>query len=333
MRYYKVIISDPVSGKVLRTFTSFVNGRTDPGALDIELDVPVTAANTPQANSSVTIWGITRSDIAQSANWNPVNATTAVGKRIQVFGGMQKGLPLAMPGQAGLLASGTIQYAFGNWIGTDMTLNLVFTAGPSATGEANPGRSHPKPVSGISLAWAAGETMGDAISWSLRDAYGISNVIISLKNNLVLPNTEAGTYETLSQFNAAVNAIAKHINPDPNYSGVLIFWKGDGLVVTDNTSPFPAKKILYTDLVGQITWLGIATVSVTCIMRGDLTVGQLLTLPQGQTTVSAASVYRNTLTFTGKWVNQGMRHVGRFRNPSGLSWVTIITALAQTKAS
>jgi hypothetical protein len=54
--------------------------------------------------------------------------------RIQVFGGMSKGLPLANAVQSGLLMDGTIQQAWGNWQGTEQNINFVAQANSSRSG-------------------------------------------------------------------------------------------------------------------------------------------------------------------------------------------------------
>src|SRR5579875_2215617 len=139
MRYYSIIISDPATGQVLvpdpvtrkftrvepgplaATYTSLAGnpalGVTLPGALNIELDVPVSPMSTPLAGSYLRVWGISLQEIAQ---WNDLQ-----GKAIDVYAGMQKGLPLAKPQQAGLIFHGKIFQAFGNWQGTNQTLDLI----------------------------------------------------------------------------------------------------------------------------------------------------------------------------------------------------------------
>lgn len=118
MRFYDIQISDPASGTQLARFTSydFVNQATIPGALNIELDIPVAPYFVPDVSAYVSVWGIGLQNIAQARDFNNL--------AIKVYGGMKKGLPLAKPQQAGLLIAGEIQQAYGNWIGTEQTLDL-----------------------------------------------------------------------------------------------------------------------------------------------------------------------------------------------------------------
>jgi hypothetical protein len=94
-RYYRIEIDGGP------TYTSFNNGVTNPAALQVELDIPVAPFASPASTGAfVKIWGIPLDDIRQSKDLRF--------KGIKVFGGFQKGLPLANPAQAGLLVQGYI---------------------------------------------------------------------------------------------------------------------------------------------------------------------------------------------------------------------------------
>src|ERR1700744_2285715 len=109
-RFYNLVISDPNSGLVWKpaptgasgsnalgftkspggsTFTSWVNGANDPGALNVEFDVITYPFNTPQGSSSIRVHGVGLGMIAQASNLN--------GQNIRLSAGMKKGLPLATP--------------------------------------------------------------------------------------------------------------------------------------------------------------------------------------------------------------------------------------------
>ena len=49
MRYYDVQISDPATGSIVKRFTSIdqASGSTLPGALNIEIDVPIYTYDVP----------------------------------------------------------------------------------------------------------------------------------------------------------------------------------------------------------------------------------------------------------------------------------------------
>src|ERR1700733_6962067 len=100
MRFYRIDIAGQTA------FTSVFQHPTwglvtDPGALNVEMDINQAPANEPQGAAYVRVWGIPLATIAQSSNFN--------GKSIAVYGGMSSGLPLANPAQQGLLVQGLIQ--------------------------------------------------------------------------------------------------------------------------------------------------------------------------------------------------------------------------------
>ncbi|HXB13972.1 MAG TPA: hypothetical protein VNZ45_18425, partial [Bacteroidia bacterium] len=107
---------------------SVVNGQNDPGALDIDFDITVTAG---APVGSLTIKGITQSDISQ--------ATYLTGARIQIFAGFTEGLPLANNQvlHQGLICDGQIYPAFGNWTGNDLSLTFIIKPG-NQTGIGGP---------------------------------------------------------------------------------------------------------------------------------------------------------------------------------------------------
>lgn len=312
MRYYSIKIVNPVSKKVLRTYTSFVDNANDPGALDVEFDVPVTYYAIPSGNMGgqyVRVWGVSLADISQASDFNGMN--------IEIYGGMQKGLPLAKPQQAGLLATGIIQQAFGNWIGLDMTLDLVFTAGNAS----------PDSQSNLTVQWKAGTPLSSAIDNTLRAAFPTFSRSINISPKLVLNHDEPGFYGTLVQFANYVNAVSQSILGG-TYRGVNVLIRESQFIVNDGTTKTTPRVIDFTDLVGQITWRSSATVSITCVMRADIQVGDYVKLPPGLATTTAQSYsqYRSKSAFQGVFQINSVRHVGRLRNPNGNAWVTVFEA-------
>jgi hypothetical protein len=104
-------------------FATVAYGQNDPGALRCEMYIEQAFAHNPNINSFVRLWGVSVEQISQSSNLN--------GQTIDVFGGMYPGLPLANKQSVyrGRLVSGTIQAAFGNWQGTDISLDILLSGG------------------------------------------------------------------------------------------------------------------------------------------------------------------------------------------------------------
>jgi hypothetical protein len=318
MRYYDIEIRDPDSGKSLKRFTTFTNNESDPNGLDIELDIPVVDYATPAGASYVRIWGISLDDISQSADFNPNYLNGQAGKEIRISGGMKQGLPLAKPEQSMLLASGTIQQAFGNWLGVEMTLELIFTSSDAVVG--NKGKN-------LTLNWTKGMKLSDAIQTTLSNAFADYTPEVNISDSLVLANDEQGFYGTLIQFAQFIKGISQRI-VGGDYKGVRIALADKTFRVFDGTTKKDPLTIDFTDLIGQATWQSFGTVQLTCVMRGDLRVGDFIKLPPGQVTTTQQSyaAARQGISFNGVFQVIGIRHVGRYRAPSGESWATIIDA-------
>ncbi|MFA9204842.1 MAG: hypothetical protein ACEQSH_00140 [Bacteroidia bacterium] len=320
MRYYRIVIEEPEGGKVLREWTTIRAGYTDPAAPDIELDIPVTAYATPQSGAMVRVYGIPMTDVVQGSNFNA--------KRITVYGGMSKGLPLAIPSQQGLLATGIIQQAFGNWIAPDQTLDIYFTAG-SVPQNRNVN---------LTINWRAGQLLADAIRSTLRTGFpDYPAPRVSISPRLVLPRDQPGFYGTLIQFAVFLKQLSiSIINPDldhpavPGYTGVDVLLQDRQFIVDDGTTPQTPKPILFTDIIGQITWLSAFQVQMICVMRADRQTGTYITLPASRTpritTAQSQSQSRPETVWNGVFQIKNVRHTGRFRMPAGTSWVTTIDA-------
>jgi hypothetical protein len=347
MRFYNIVISDPTTGRVLvsdpsgatgfvqapsnsattgsgapvgfdsptasvagvSTFTSLVNGLTIPGALNIELDIPVIEFATPRGAAHLKVWGVGLKQIGQSSDLN--------GKDISITAGMAKGLPLANPAQAGLVMEGTIFQAYGNWEGTNQSLEFVLY----------PKTGSPDDPMNLVINWKAGMPLATAIANTLQTAFPTYKQVIGINPNLVLPNDEPGYHQTLTQFAQYIKSISQNIIGG-NYGGVSISVRNGVFYVFDGTTPTTPKEIAFTDLIGQPTWTSVATIQFACVMRADLQVDDYITLPQAQITTSAQSYsqYRNSLIFQGKFRVQSIRHVGNFRQADALSWLTIVEA-------
>lgn len=323
MRYYKIVVT-PSNGQA-RTWTSYVNGQTDPGALDIEVDLPVAPFAQPMARAHpyLRIWGISLADIAQASNFNPsIDGTTF--SKIQIYGGMQKGLPLANPQQNGLLVEGNVLRSFGNWINTDQTLEFIL--GPSTDPVNKP--------SNVVHHWPAGTKLSDAISSTLKTAFPQYTADVQVSDNLVWPQDDVGHYTTITSYAQHIREISQAILGGQS-SGVAIAIRGTQMIVRDDTNPGQPKEIAFTDLVGQPTWIGPNTIQVSMIMRADLAILDYIKLPPTPVTTQpqGAALMRNSSVFQGSFRINTMRHVGRFRVPLGQAWMTIVEASPTPKAT
>jgi hypothetical protein len=158
MRYYDITITPEGSTTPLRQWSSHPNGTYDPGALEVEFDMPILPSGTPSGGQSISIHGVPLQDLSQAYQFASTPDKTM---NIVVSAGMKAGFPLANPSQAGVILSGQIFQAFGNWKGTEMSLDLVVYP-PTHTLE-NPGN--------FVLNWQEGQPLADALKQTLSVVY------------------------------------------------------------------------------------------------------------------------------------------------------------------
>lgn len=130
MRFYRIIIPGAppafqrVPGEPGETiWSTFINGQHNPNAQQIEFNIEETTYNpVPTPGSTMTVMGV---------SWEQISQTNGlIGCPIQFIGGMSPGLPIAnfQSTRAGLIMYGKILKAWGNWIGTDMSIGMSFVA-------------------------------------------------------------------------------------------------------------------------------------------------------------------------------------------------------------
>lgn len=316
MRFYRLVITNAETGQpIIPTsvgslgITSLLpNGQTNPAALQIEFDIPVAPFHAPNGQAIVRIWGIGLQQIGTAFDLNGAN--------IKVYGGMAKGLPLADPKQANMLVSGMILQAFGNWVALDQTIDLILS--PSVgTIDA--------PMNFV-LNWRAGTPLADALSATLKTALPNAVQKITISPRLVLNHDQPGYYQTLSQLAGVIHDLSTAIVTDAEYPGVNITYDGVTVRVTDLSTPPTPTAIEFKDLIGQPTWIEPNTIQAKLVMRGDLALNDIVTLPQGiiTTTSAAQTRFQDKTTFSGNYYISEIHHYGNFRQADAASWNTTI---------
>lgn len=325
MRAYSIVVTNPNTGALVTTvssppsgatYASFANGVNLPGALNIELDVPAAAFATPggDAGAFVKIWGVSIAEILQAADLN--------GMFVQVYAGMMKGLPLAKPAQYGLIIEGTINQAFGNWVGTEMSLDWVVVAD---MGSADAPKN-------IILNWVQGQTLQSALQATLATAFPSAKVKFAISGNLVAPESIVGYYATVEELARDVLAASRYVINDPNYLGVQIFQQQGSFSIYDGTSPTAPKPIAFEDLIGQPTWIDQGVVQFKTVLRADFIVGDFVSFPKVLATTSAASAppfgsgLKNKSSFDGTFQLTDVHHYGDFRQSDAAAWNTTFNA-------
>jgi hypothetical protein len=326
VRFYNITITDPESGQDLLAsslgglpLTSLLSsGLPNMAALDIEFNIPMSAAHEPNGGAWLRIHGLSLQDIGSSTNLN--------GKSIKVYGGMSKGLPLATPHQKGLLVSGMIFQAVGNWEGTDQRIDVILA--PS-TGTAD------KPFNFV-LDWKAGTQLSTALQQTLSTAFPAAKLNITISPNLVQAHDEPSFHGTLTQLATHVHDVSLAIITDPNYPGVDIVYDGETLNVTDQSQGSSAAtpvQVNPQDLVGQPGWIGPNQIQASFVLRGDLRPGGYLTLPPTVVgnQVSTVTRFQDRVSFSGVYYITAVYHYGSYRQPDARSWVTVVEMTPETK--
>jgi hypothetical protein len=317
VRYYKIEVEG------WKTFTSLSGGKTDPGALQVDLDISVNSADVVTNGSSVRIWGLGLEAISQTAN--------LFNKNVTISAGFAPGLPLATLASkyAGKLGNGTIYQVFGNWIGTDQTLDLVFVPGsnPPVAGGPNP----KPPTKNLTLDWKKDQPLKTALESCLKQAYPDVKVAIDISSRIVARQNQPGFFSSLNQLSQYCRRISQDILGGQAV-GVSIVNNSGELRVFDDTAKSTTKKINFADLIGQPTWIKPATVQFKTVMRGDLKPGDVVTLPKTffnssySAAVQGSSAATGQLGFSGSFTVAALRHVGSYRQPTAEAWVTIVEA-------
>ena len=325
MRFYSIEITNPQTGEKIipaslggNGITSIMpNGQTNPAALNIELDIPFVNFAAPDNNAWLRIWGIGLQQIGNAFDLNGMDITVSVG--------MSKGLPLANPAQQGLVLSGSILQAYGNWIGLDQTLDFNFA----------PKTGIPSDPLNFSFTWQAGTPLATAIAQTLSTALPGMKQDIQISPNLIISSTETGYYQSAQQFAAFINQRSKPIIGG-SYMGVQISTDGRTVTVWDGTAkadPKKVKAIAFQDMIGQPTWIGTNEITVKLVMRGDLNISDAINLPPSlaTTTQQALLRFQDRTTFSGNFIITQIHHYGNFRQPDAASWNTTIYATPQTQ--
>ena len=343
MRFYDLILADS-AGNVFKptndglgfkksaggsTFTSWVNGKNNPGALHIDFDVPAAPLNQAQGSAKIAVYGVGLGMIGQASDLN--------GQTLTLSAGMKPGLPLATAAaaQSGLILQGTIFQAFGNWQGTTQTLELVVS--PPAS------QQDLKPIP--SILWPAKQPLATALFSTLQQAFAKfgmkANVNIA---NITQPVDGSHQYSTLSQLSDYIQQKSQELGkpsydtPDKEYSGVQIKIVGNTIYAYDNQATASPKQLAFTDLIGQPTWISPGTVSFKTVLRSDIALGDYIQFPAKglvapYVLTSQAAAYPNTparskTAFQGQfWVTR-VQHFASFRQPDADAWCTSFEAAA-----
>ena len=318
-------------------WTTHPSGVYDPAYHTIQFDFLVVESATKPGAMVLTIEGVGMHDLMQAANFSPIMTGTNLFQswRLELYGGMAgDGLPLstAAAGQPapGLLAVGEVQEAFGNWVGTDMSLSfLVVPEGIQ--------------VAPLLFWWTAGQPIAEAIKAMLSQAFPGIPQKIQVSPNIVGPaHGVTETHETLHGMAHFLKEQTKGTNygQAANYPGISLYIQNGTLIATDltQTDQMTIIELSEESFIGQPVWTGKDTMSMNLVMRPDIQVGNYVKMPSefkqlpGFVNTPAQPTnydYNFKLLFSGKFKVTAVRHIGESRGQSGEDWMTVVEAVAE----
>ncbi|TAN26035.1 MAG: hypothetical protein EPN31_14035 [Castellaniella sp.] len=330
MRFYELNMYAPGASKPSRTWTTHPNGVWDPGALMLGFDVIATPYATPVGGSTLTLWGVSLQDLAQSSNFGrhyDAQGNYQPGVTLELLGGMAKGLPLADPTQRGLLMVGEVVQGFGNWQGTDQHISLVIY--PSVYTMEHPGN--------FVLVWRRGQKLSEALESCLKMAYPNNPVEVSISDQIIADQDMPHVCGTLSGLAMAIKDTSEEVLGPRHWVDIAI--RGRTIVAYDGTVQPGVVQLNIPDLLSQPTWVDVGTMQIDVVLRGDVQVGGLVRMPPaltnspgmvGMTSNAWPGVYNYQATFSGDFKVTGVRHVGNSRSPDGTQWATHLRCVPNT---
>jgi len=331
-RYYDISIYQPgplnpsTPNIPLRTWTSHPNGVYDPNAWNVEFDILAYDYAEPAGASTISIEGPSLEDLAQHISYAGNILNSFSGMTLQLKGGMHQGLPLSNPKQAGILTTGNIFQSFGNWEGTDQTLDFVIMPAGKNTFQ-QPGN--------FMLDWKPGTSLNQAVRNTLTAAMPGFTILTNFSPAITTTYEEKGYWATLEQFAKHIKTITKGYF-SAQYPGVSISLTGSSIVCFDATVTSPPIQIDFNDLIGQPTWIDYETMQMKLVLRGDLHMGSYIKMPQkllpgaGFVTTLANSLpsyAKHSAIFQGTFNVISLRHIGTSRSADGAQWVSIVNCI------
>ena len=315
MRYYELTLTTKGSTTPFRQLSSHPNGIRDPGALNIEFDMPLLSFDAFVNALSLTVEGIPLQDLNQ--------AQQLAGMTLSLKAGMMAGLPLANPAQAGLIVVGEVFQSFGNWEGTEQTLELVLL--PSTFTIDNPGN--------IVLDWQEGEVLATALTRTLSIAFPGMPISMNISSDILNGYHNPSHYATLEQLGKYIGDFT-----EKNFkSRVRITIQAGKIVVFDDTFQPAVVQLNFNDFIGQPTWIDVNTIQIKTVMRADLMIGSIVKMPEGlqnapgiigTTGASLPSSIKYQSTFKNTFQVKELRHIGNFRSSDAANWCTVFNCLA-----
>lgn len=244
------------------------------------------------------------------------NQSQLVDKRIQLYAGFSPTSQLLRrleikPVLNTLLLSGYISNTIGDY--PNNKIDLIISSTPIKTQDK---------TKGVLFDLKKGESVKQKIKSALKSLYPLSQVNIGGIESVAVENMIKTLYS-----NSDLNDIAATY-------GILIYTDFQGFYIADRNpkgSEFPPIEISQNEIVGNPTYADFSTINLTLLMRGDLKLGTLISIPTAIfATVSPNQNYIVNAPrsfISGKFLITKIWHIGDSANENPQSWVTNIQAV------
>lgn len=327
MRYYELTLTNAKTGKVLNQWSSYPNGTYDPGANNIIFDLPVSPGDVPTGQGGITIENVSLADVTNAQQYAATiqNGKQVSGANITLKGGMGASFPLNNPQQQGVLMNGSVYQSWGNWIGTEMSINFIPV--PAIYQNVNPGN--------IVWQWFPGQSITDALKATLSVAYPSIPFQSNVSANVATTRLDVAFFSTFAQLAAHIKQLTAGV-VSSTYQGVGLVFQSGTITAYDGTDENVTINLAFNDFVGQPTWVEPNTIQVQTVLRGDIQVGNFVKFPVGyqglpgfvQTQqASSPSFFKYQSAIQGKFLVNQIRHIGNLREPNLNAWSTLLNCV------
>jgi hypothetical protein len=209
----------------------------------------------------------------------------------------------------------TIFQSYGNWIGAEQYLDLIFFSNSFV------------PDAAIAFGVKAGTPVIDMITQTLNAYFPECTVVPNIKALLTFSAPEAGFYRDLTAFGQYVTERTQKMGAQSTgnqfYPGVFMRLRSATMQIYVYDTSKQNFNIDFKDLIGQPTWIDQATVNFKTVLRADIDVGNSITFPldvQQPFAITAVppapgAAASSKTAFQGRFLVNKVHYFANFRSP------------------
>ena len=280
-------------------------------AMQVNIDIPVAPQHIIAGQGYIRVFGVPITLINQASQY--------YGAKVEVRAGMSRGLPLANQQQSGIIATGAVVQAVGDWEGGQIYLDFFLVASMGID------------VAPYVVDVKAGASLDDALRQTLSAALPDLTIVMNA-SQLISNYAQTAVYGSLTQVSKFAKNFSHDINQVENYNGLSITVQNGKVIVDDGTKTTASKIIKFVELIGKPTWINGGEVQFRTVMRGDISIYDFVKFEPNQVMLETAQSYanlRNISNFSSTYQIIQIRHLGNNRQQGGDNWVSIFNCVPQ----